>query len=227
VKTELLLLILLWAVTLNGFSVAVNARGPVRVTLSYLFAIFCLCGAVFTTIQEVVSEKAAAASIIEAPAIPEPPPPEIVKPAEVDTVGLRASQLAAALGAARNEITQVIEQARRLGDRLAAVNLGRVPDLSDEEYDAMQNKAFGFRNEIGKVKDKVATVGANLPEPLKPVEAKLQEAVQALSQAVQAYDRFFKAENDEEESVRQQAFRRSTQEALSALKQAESGLSSP
>lgn len=226
VKTEILLITLLWAVTFTGFSVAVNARGPARVTVSYILAILSLCGSVFHSIQYIVSVEVANAAIVEVPVVPEPEP-EIIKPAEIDTVGLKASQLAAAMGVARKELTQVIEQSSRLADRLAAVNLNRVPDLSDEEYDAMQNKAFGFRNEIGKIKDKLTSVVPTVPAPYKPVVAKIQAAINELSQASQAYDRFFKAENDQEESQRQELFRRSTQDAVAALKQAESGLSSP
>lgn len=228
-KIELLQISLLWAITLVGFSVAINARAPVRVTLSYFCAILCLCGSVFHTIQYGMQESAANASVIEAPAtLPEPAPMnDVVIPAAVDTLGLAASKHAAALGEASNELKQTLELAKRLADRLAGVDLTRVSDLSDAEYDAMQNKAFGFRSDVGKVKERLAEASLKMPPELKTATTKIQNAVGELAQAVQAYDRFFKAENDQEEADKQQNFQRLTQSALSALKQAEIEIAAP
>ncbi len=225
VKTELLLLSLLWAVTLNGFATAVNARGPARVTLSYVFAIFCLSASVFHSIQFALAVEKENAAVIEAPApIPEP---AVTLPTEADTAGLHASKVAAALGASRNELTQIIDQSRRLATRLSAIDLGRVPDLSDAEYDALQGKSFGFRNEIGKLKERLTAFTPNIPEAHKPVYTHLQSAISNLGEAAQSYDRYFKAENYQEETVRKQTFQGSTREALSELKRAEAGLASP
>ncbi len=176
-----------------------------------------------------MQESAANASVIEAPAtLPEPAPMnDVVIPAAVDTLGLAASKHAAALGEASNELKQTLELAKRLADRLAGVDLTRVSDLSDAEYDAMQNKAFGFRSDVGKVKERLAEASLKMPPELKTATTKIQNAVGELAQAVQAYDRFFKAENDQEEADKQQNFQRLTQSALSALKQAEIEIAAP
>jgi hypothetical protein len=48
-KTDLLLLTLLYAVAFTAFIGAINSRGPARVALSYFLAILTLCAAVFHT----------------------------------------------------------------------------------------------------------------------------------------------------------------------------------
>jgi plasmid maintenance system antidote protein VapI len=225
------MLTLLWAVTLTAFSTAVNARGPARITLSYFFAILCLCASIFHTIQGVLTEKAEESAVLEAPvtlAGPDQPvePVTPMQPSAADTAGLAASQQAAAMGVTRNELRQIVEQGRRLAERLSAVDLSAIPDLSDTEYDAMQNKSFGYRSEVGKLKERLNTLGP-APEPLKAAQNRVQTAVTQLGQSAQAYDRFFKAENDDEESERMQTFQSLTRAALSALKQVENELSAP
>lgn len=232
VKSELLLLTLLWAVTLTALATAVNARGPARIAISYFLAILCLSAAVFHTIQGVVVAEAQEAAVIEAPVTLASPdqavqPVTPMQPTLDDTLGLAASKQAAAVGAARVELQQVVEAGRRLAERLSAVDLSKVPDLSDTEYDAMQNKTFGYRSEVGKLRERLATSGPTTPEPMKATHGRLQSAIGQLSQSVQAYDRFFKAETDDEENERQQTFQRMTQTALAALKQAEAELSAP
>jgi hypothetical protein len=227
VKSELLLLTLLWAITLTGFSAAVNARGPARISISYFIAILCLCGAVFHTSQYLAESNSTQAAVID-PTVPVVENvPQVVLPSAEDTAGLAASKQALITAAARTEMKGALDLAKRLAERLIAVDLGRVSDLSDAEYDAMQNKSFSFKSDVGKVKERLSGLSVTLPGGLQEPAAKIQGAVGQLSQAVQDYDRFFKAENDDEEAKRKQAYQQLTQSALSALKQAEAELSTP
>lgn len=223
-KSELLLLTLLWALTLNGFAIAVNARGPVRVTLSFAFAILCLGASVFHTSQYIVQNISRQAAVLEAP-VPEVAP--VVAEPEVDTAGLAASRQALALGRTRNQLKPYVETAKRLAERMAAVDLRRVADMTDAEYDGLQSKAFSFRSEVAKLKEKAIEQGPDFPPSLLMTLNRIQSAVDDLSLGVQAYDRFFKAENDDEEYAKLQSFQQSTRSALKSLNQAESELSTP
>jgi len=222
VKTETVMLTLMWAVTLNAFIGAINARGPARVTLSFLLAILCLCASVFHTSKHVVASRSLT-SAIEVSATTTPPG-EVLTPPSVDTAGLAGSQQAAAVGAARNEIRQLVETSRRLAERLSAVNLNDVSQLSDAEYDALQSKAFGFRTEAGRLRERLTSLLSTLPAPLKSTGETVNDAVSQLTVAVQNYERFFKAENDGEETQRQQAFQRMAGSALAALRQVQKNL---
>lgn len=218
-KTDLLLLTLLYAVACTAFIGAINSRGPARVALSYFLAILTLCAAVFHTSQlvaggdlltkgDVVVAPPPAPEPVKAPEPPSPPPP--------DTAAINASQRDVAIAEGKNELKGVLEAARRASRSLASLNLGGVADISDEEYEALQNRAVGYLSEARKVKDKLAA--AKVPPQLKDAQDILGKGIDALVGAAYNAERFFKAENDTEEKQHAAAFRRGSQEANAAFK---------
>src|SRR4051812_29551579 len=166
-KTDLLLLTLLYAVACAAFIGAINARGPARVVLSYFLAILTLCAAVFHTSQFVASGDFGKGDVVVAP----PPAPEPVKPPEPppgpDTASINASQRDAAVAEGKNELKGVLDAARHTARSLASLNLGAVADISDEEYEGLQNRAIGYLAEARKDKDKLGAVAAKTPPQLK------------------------------------------------------------
>jgi len=219
-KNDLLLLTLLYAVACAAFIGAINARGPARVVLSYFLAILTLCAAVFHTSQMVAAGDFGKAEVVVAP----PPAPEPVKPPEPppgpDTAAINASQRDAAVAEGKNELKGVLDAARRTARSLASLNLGAVADISDEEYEGLQNRAIGYLAEARKNKDKLGAVAAKTPPQLKTAVDALTRGMDSQVAAAYNAERFFKAENDTEEKQHAAAFRRGAQEANADFKKA-------
>lgn len=216
-KTDLMLLTLLYVVAFSAFIGAINARGPARVALSYFLAILCLCAAVFHTSQylAVGNLEVESAVVVPPPAVPEPEAP----PAP-DTATLNAARNEVEIAAGKNELKGVLESARRVVRNLASLNLGAVADISDEEYEALQNRAVGYLSEARRAKEKMAGVSAKLPPQLKEAQDELSKGLESLVAAAHNAERFFKSENDTEEKQHSGAFRRGTVEAKTAFKKA-------
>lgn len=217
-KTDLLLLTLLYAVSCSAFIGAINSRGPARVALSYFFAILTLCAAVFHTSQLLAGgDLLKADEVVIAPPEPIAPPVPLAPPAP-DTAALNASKLEAAVSEGKNELRGVLESARRTHRSLASLNLGAVADISDEEYEGLQNRAVSYLSDARKTKEKLATAAAKLPVPLKEVQDLMAKGVESMVNAAYNAERFFKSENDTEEKQHAAAFRRGSQEASAAFK---------
>jgi hypothetical protein len=229
-NTEILQLTLLFAVTCTAFIGALNSRGQARVVLSYALAILTLCATVFQTSQYLVSRSSSAlpeeALVVLPPPLPPPPPEPAPIVPQVDTAALEASKIQVAIGESKTELKGVLAVARRVGRNLTALNLGVVADVSDEEYESLQNKTVGYLSEARQVKEKLAPLLAKVPEPLKETADNLSKGVEALVTAAYNAERFFKAENDTEEKAHLSAFRRGNQVAAGFFKKSESELGS-
>lgn len=218
-KNDPLLLTLLFAVAATAFISAINARGRARVIIAYCLAILTLCAAVFHTTQYLSHANLDEAVVV----VPPPPPPPAPEPAApiapaVDTAALAASAAQAALGEAKNEFKGVLQVARRISNNLTALNLGGVADISDEEYEALQNKTVGFLSEARKTKEKLAPLVAKAPESLKGTVDNLSNGIEALVTAAYNAERFFKSENDTEEKAHLGAFRNGNKTANALFK---------
>ncbi len=223
---ELLLLTVLYVVALGAFVGAINAHGPARVALSYFLAILCLCAAVFHTSQYLAMGPSG--RLAHEPAVMTPPAPVVpdegvvlAPPLAADTQALAASQNDVALAESKAELKGVHENAQRVLKSLASLNLGAVADVSDEEYEALQNRAVGYLSEARKAKDRLAAAMAKAPPGLGETQETLSKAIENLVAAAYAAERFFKSENDTEEKERLGNYRRGSQAATAALNKAE------
>ena len=217
-KNDPLLLTLLFAVAATAFIGAINARGRARVIIAYCLAILTLCAAVFHTTQYLSHANADEAVVVVPP--PPPPAPEPAAPISpaVDTAALAASAAQASLGEAKNEFKGVLQVARRISNSLTALNLGGVTDISDEEYEALQNKTVGFLSEARKTKEKLAPLVAKAPASLKGTVDNLSNGIENLVTAAYNAERFFKSENDTEEKAHLTAFRNGNKTAIALFK---------
>ncbi len=230
-NTEILELTLLFAVTCTAFIGAINSRGQTRVVLSYFLAILTLCATVFQTSQYLVSRSGSVQpeqAVVVAPPPPPPPPPPVSAPLvpKVDTAALSASKNQVALGESKTELKGILTVAQRISRNLSGLNLGVVADISDEEYEGLQNKTVGYLSEARQVKEKLAPLLAKSPEALKGTADYLSKGVESLVTAAYNAERFFKAENDTEEKSHLSAFRRGNQAALDFFKKCEMELGS-
>jgi hypothetical protein len=216
-KTDLMILTLLYAVAFTAFIGAINARGPARVALSYFLAILTLCAAVFHTSQFLAAGELQDDAVIVAPPPVAAPPPVVVEPAP-DTAALAASRNEAAIGEGKNELKGVLEVARRVARNLSSLNLGAVADISDEEYESLQNRAVGYLAEARRAKERLNGAASKIPPQLKETQDLLAKGIESLVTAAYNAERFFKSENDTEEKQHAAAFRRGSQEANAAFR---------
>ena len=225
-KTDLMLLTLLYAVALTAFIGAINSRGPARVALSYFLAILTLCAAVFHTSQYLaVGGMHGDDAVVVAPP-PQPLAPEPIAPPPPDTAALAASKSEAAVGEGKVELKGVLESARRTARSMSGLSLGAVADISDEEYETLQNRAVGYLAEARKTKEKLAAAAGKVPPELKEAQDQLAKGVEALVTAAYNAERFFKSENDSEEKQHAAAFRSGLQSANASFKKAGTGIGS-
>jgi hypothetical protein len=216
-KTDLMILTLLYAVAFTAFIGAINARGPARVALSYFLAILTLCAAVFHTSQFLAAGELQDDAVVVAPPPVAAPPPVVVEPAP-DTAALAASRNEAAIGEGKNELKGVLEVARRVARNLSSLNLGAVADISDEEYESLQNRAVGYLAEARRAKERLNGAASKIPPQLKETQDLLAKGIESLVTAAYNAERFFKSENDTEEKQHAAAFRRGSQEANAAFR---------
>jgi hypothetical protein len=218
-KTDLMLLTLLYAVAFAAFIGAINSRGPARVALSYFLAILTLCAAVFHTSQYLAGgglSQDDAVVVAPPPAIVAPPGP--VEPPPPDTAALNTSKNEVMVAEGKNELKGVLEVCRRVARNLSSLNLGAVADISDEEYESLQNRAVGYLSEARRAKERLTTAAPKVPPQLKEQQDLLAKGVESLITAAYNAERFFKSENDTEEKQHAAAFRRGAQEANAAFK---------
>ncbi len=227
-KTDLMLLTLLYAVALTAFIGAINSRGPARVALSYFLAILTLCAAVFHTSQFLAGGELHGddAVVVAPPPQPVKPPEPVVAPPPPDTAALAASKNQVAVSEGKNELKGILEAARRTARSMSSLSLGAVADISDEEYESLQNRAVGYLAEARRTKDRFAAAAGKVPPDLKDTQDQLGKGLEALVAAAYNAERFFKSENDTEEKQHAAAFRSGLQNANASFKKAGPGLGS-
>jgi hypothetical protein len=226
-KTDLMLLTLLYAVALTAFIGAINSRGPARVALSYFFAILTLCAAVFHTSQYLAGGELHGDDAVVVAPPPQPlKAPDPIAPPPPDTAALGASKNEAAVTEGKLELKGVLEAGRRAARNMSGLSLSAVADISDEEYEALQNKAVGYLAEARRAKDKLASIAPKLPPELKDAQDQLAKGLESLVTGAYNAERFFKSENDTEEKQHSAAFRSGLQNANAAFKKVGAALGS-
>ncbi len=241
-KVEILLIALLFSVSLNALITALNARGSIRMILSYFFAFLCFGVAVFFAIQSqsnspslaplvsieqptknltTMPEKVEAAPIMELPATSSSPSHEgiIIAPSAIDSQSIVASHNDAAVGEAKQQLKNILEAALRMQRVLSALNTEGISELSDQEYEQTQSKAAGFVTEARKIRDRAIAIG-KVPEAVKDAKETLEKGLENLVAAATNYERFFKSENKTEEEERDSAFRKAAVSSAGLFKRA-------
>ena len=207
-KVEILGIALLFSVAINAFITAINARGPIRVVLSYFLAFICLGTALFFTSQydsssvtlsaipgkNLETKPAKLETILPPTSTTVSPEGVVVAPAPTpDTQAIAASHNDAAIGEAKQKLKTLLEAAQRVERTISASTTEGVENLSDEEYEQMQNKAAANLSETRKIRDRT-NASTKGPEAVKEIEMNLTRGLESLVVAATQYERFFKSE---------------------------------
>ncbi len=231
-KSDLLMLTLMYSVACAAFIGAINSRGPVRVAISYFLAILTLCAAVYHTSQALSSISLSSQSedavvvLPPPPSEPSPAPTPVAQPRPSDSTAITASKSDADLNQTKLELLGVLQTVQRISKNISSLNLGAVADISDEEYESLQNKTLNYLSESRKAKEKLLSFASTAHGPLKLAFDDLSGGVNDLVTAATNAERFFKSENDSEEKARLAAFRHGIQTANAQFKKAGSELGS-
>jgi hypothetical protein len=179
---ELILICILWSLTLVAFIGAINSRGHVRATLSYVFAFLVLLLASFVTFRitiELINAPPPAPIIMEIPVEPEP---------KVDTE----------LVSYKTEVARIIAEAAALATNIQSFNTNNLLAISDSEYERLMGQANQLRNRSNGLSRQIRAL--NAPAKYSEPHSQLLRAGENLTTAGDRLSAFFNAENATQEA---------------------------
>jgi hypothetical protein len=212
-RLEPLLISLLYAIAAAAFIGVLNARGVWRTVTASLLALFCLGAAVFHTARYRAFEQAAA----------ELPPPVVASPAQA----LDEAYDPASNGGSDADLRDLAVQVRALRDSISAEDPTNARALSDSAYQAFENRTQAYLARARQLRESASGISASPPPGLDEAAEFLFQSLQPVVSAARDLNRYFHAENKEEERRLLESFRQSAQAADTPLSQAESRLGGP
>ncbi len=212
-NVELMVVFLLGGLAVNSFIIAINAKGTVRIILSYILSTTVLIGALVVIIQyaneqniRVQREREAqlTAQLAENQRLQEQRLKE-EEAARLAALAEEAARLAALANAAASQDKQIMEGLLAIcqkGTRQAQSLLGiNIDELDD--YDGMANRSSGYvgsavalQKELDGIKK---TVGASFTVSISTAE----KAVQQLIAGASNFKKFFQVESEDEQEQEQ------------------------
>lgn len=201
-----LLFFAIFSLSILGFLIAINSRGPVRAAFSYVLATALLVGSLFELVNYINEQKIRSLQVRQAPVAPEPPPP----PKKEDNKDQEYAQVIHSISSRAKEITRSLSGL----------------DLQDEsvEIETYFAKAGAARNRASELSREFA----RRPAPEQGFGGARDALTKGLTQTMAAakyLDLYFKSEDEFEEEKREQAFRAAVRQANSLLDQAEAMVS--
>jgi hypothetical protein len=215
VHLESLLISLLFAVAAVAFIGVLNARGVWRTVVASLLALFCLGAAVFQFTRGLALQQARAEA--PAPFLTAAESQASAPESEFDESGFGAD----------SELRSLLAAARALRDSLAVEDPTRARALSDSGYQAFETRTASYFAQARDLRERAARVTADPPPGMDEAVEYLNLSLQPLVAAARDLNRFFHAENKDEERRLFDGFRQNVQAADTPLRQAESRFGSP
>ncbi len=218
----------MYMMTLVAFIGAINARGTARTVVSYFLAVFCLCASAFHTARELVSPRVISASpnaSLPAPQASPAPMTQSVSTEESPAGAAHATSNAEAVAAdaAReayiDEANAVLASALELTRTMASIQLTNLVELGEAEYEALQSRAVSAVAQARRIRSNFSSL-KSAPASLESTHRTASQGIESLMSSAIQLERFFKAENREEEEQRRQAFRSGNQQAIALLNRA-------
>ncbi len=202
-----LLFFAIFALSIIGFLIAINSRGPVRAAFSYVLATALLVGSLFELVNYINEQKIRTLQVRQTPVVaPEPAPPPPAPKKEENNKDQEYAQAIRSTASRAKEITRSLSGL----------------DLQDEsvEIETYFAKAAAARNRASELSREFA----RRPAPEQGFGGARDALTKGLAQTMAAakyLDLYFKSEDEFEEEKREQAFRASVRQANSFLDQAD------
>jgi len=217
---EVLLLVILAAVTLLAYMVAINSHGPTRLAFSYLIATVILAGSVWAIVQYVNSD-------INAKKMEEFKRLELEKQKAEDQVKSQQQQYSQAMRQSKEHVAM----AARFHDILVtATGLATMiinTDLHDMsvDLDALIARSVDAKRRSEQIQadfDKIKTPDTLFAESI----SLMKDGLKTLSESAQYYYLYFKAEDSAQEELRERIMRQKARIASETLQKASTLVSS-
>lgn len=213
---EPLLVTLLFAVAATAFIGALNARGVWRTVVVSILAMLCLGAAVFHLTRFLAHRQ----SVVDAPVVIVTPPPESPSPEEGGFGG-------GSSGLSDGDLRDLLTLTRALRDSLATEEPLRARTLSDSAYQAFETRTESYLAQARHLRESAARIALDPPPGMDEAVEYLSLSLQPLMVSARDLNKFFHAENKDEERRLSESFRQNAQAADTPLRQAEARLGNP
>ncbi len=215
-STEILLLIILIGITLLGYMIAINSKGPTKLSISYLLATVLLAGTVFAIVQHVnYGEDRMHQQRLEQIELERQRAEELAHSNEQSLIENRKKMDAA------GKINEIINQGTGYASSMMNVDMR---DFSVEldglmgRANAMKNKVATLVNSFENMKKESALFPGCIPT--------LNKALSNLADAAKYYRLYFTAEDSAQEELRERTMRQKARQAYDLFKKASSQVTS-
>jgi hypothetical protein len=219
-NVEILLLMLLTAVTLLGYMVAINTHGAARLTVSYFLATIILAGTVWATVQYVNTD-------INAKKNEELKSLELEKQKAEDQMKSREQQYSAAMRQSKEHMAAATRLNAMLQSANALATFMINTDLRDmsTDLDGLMARSVDTKKKCDQLSadfDKTKMTDTLFMESASIVKDGLKQ----LTEASQYYYLYFKAEDSAQEELRERIMRQKAKIAAETLQKAGSLITS-
>ncbi|MGD9199955.1 MAG: hypothetical protein PVI26_00190 [Chitinispirillia bacterium] len=213
---EVLLIFVLVGITLLGYMIAINSRGPTKLSISYLLATCFLIGTVWAIVQHVSSgqnkEQQEEFRRLERE---KREVEERIRSKELSLIKSRKLMEAAA------KINSIINQGTGYASNMMNIEF---KDFS-VELDVLMGRANAMRNKITELVEEYAKLKKE--SELFPESAiTINNALADLSEAAKYYNLYFKAEDTAQEELRERLLRQKSRKAYDLFKKASTQVAS-
>ncbi len=201
-----LLFFAIFAISIIGFLIAINSRGPVKAAFSYVLATALLVASLYELISYINEQK------IRSLQVRQTPPPAVADDSK-QKADLAAQQAAMEYG---QFIRSISSRGKEITRSIAGLNL-QDESVEIETYFA---RAASARNRASSLSREFS----GRQPPAQGFGGAREAVTKGLQQTVTAakyLDLYFKSEDEFEEEKREQAFRASVRQAASLFDQAE------
>lgn len=213
---EILLLGMLVGITLLGYMVAINSRGPTKLSISYLLATVLLAGSVWAIVQHVNSgTDRIQKDMLHRLEMEKQQAEEFARSKEQSLIENRNKMDAAA------KINEIISQGTGHASTMMNVDLRNF----SVELDALMGRANAMKNEIAAMTNKLDNLREEkaMFSGCAPI---LNDALSNLTDAAKYYRLYFRAEDTAQEVLRERIMRQKARQAYNLFKKASSQITS-
>lgn len=210
-----------WAIGLVAVLIAVNARGSVRVTFSWVITVIILGVCVFASTMKISTLKrqlfdGAVADAVATDTLPKAPPALQTAPAN-PSAPQQSPPSTEELGREYLKAAQrIVGAALGCAGAIASFDIEGLGDLPDTRYEQEQSRALSLRNQASNISRQVKA--QQTPSSMAYIQADLEKASENLRLAGWALHSYFSAENDDEEKDFADQFQRYSKNAQFDLK---------
>ncbi len=213
---EIMLLAILVGITLLGYMIAINSKGPTKLSISYLLATVLLAGSVWAIVQHVNSgADRIQKDMLRRLELEKNQAEEFARSKEQSLIENRNKMDAAA------KINEIVSQGTGYASTMMNIDLRNF----SVEHDVLMGRANAMKNKVATLLDKIENLREE--KALFPgCVPLLNDALSNLTDAAKYYRLYFRAEDSAQEELRERTMRQKARQAYDLFKKASSQVTS-